>query len=200
MNIAEILKDCPKGTKLYSPLCGECTLYDVNDYNIRINTPNKDTLICLYHDGRYCSNGEIMLFPKGKTTWDGFVPPCKFKEGDRIVHKANKESPFTITEITDTSYKGGYRYEVLIEQQDNFELVPDKFDISLLKPFDKILVRTKGFQDTWIATFFSHKDDYEFTSFWTASGKNYQQCIPYNDDTKHLLGTTNDCDEYYKTW
>lgn len=26
INIAEILKDCPKRTKLYSPLCGDCVL------------------------------------------------------------------------------------------------------------------------------------------------------------------------------
>lgn len=82
INIAEILKNCPKGMDLYSPLCGDCKLYDVNDYNIRIETPSKDTLICLHHDGKYLSNGEIMLFPKNKTTWEGFVPPCKFNDGD----------------------------------------------------------------------------------------------------------------------
>lgn len=27
----------------------------------------------------------------------------------------------------------------------------------------------------------------------------YQQCIPF-EGNEHLLGTTNDCDEYYKTW
>ena len=26
INIAELLKDCPKGMELYSPLCGECKL------------------------------------------------------------------------------------------------------------------------------------------------------------------------------
>jgi hypothetical protein len=35
------------------------------------------------YDGRYGMNGECMLFPsKDKTTWEGFVPPCKFKDGD----------------------------------------------------------------------------------------------------------------------
>lgn len=82
INIAELLKDCPKGMELYSPLCGDCKLYDVNDYNIRIETPSKDTLICLYHDGKYLSNGEIMLFPKNKTTWEGFQRP--FVEGDIV--------------------------------------------------------------------------------------------------------------------
>ena len=27
-----------------------------------------------------------------------------------------------------------------------------------------------------------------------------QMCIPYNDETKHLIGTTNDCPDYYKWW
>jgi hypothetical protein len=86
INIAELLKDCPKGMELYSPLCGDCKLYDANDYNIRIEASNKDTLICLYHDGRYCANGEIMLFPKGKTTWEGFQRP--FKDGDILFVKS----------------------------------------------------------------------------------------------------------------
>lgn len=30
VNIAEILKYCPKGTKLYSPICGDCTLEDID--------------------------------------------------------------------------------------------------------------------------------------------------------------------------
>lgn len=31
------------------------------------------------------------------------------------------------------------------------------------------------------------------------NGSGFYQCIPY-EDNEHLLGTTNDCDEYYKTW
>ena len=31
INIADILKDCPKGTKLYSPICGECRLIKIYD-------------------------------------------------------------------------------------------------------------------------------------------------------------------------
>lgn len=80
LNLVEILKDCPKGMELYSPLCGDCKLYDVNDYNIKIEIPNKDSLIILRHDGTYYVNGEIMLFPKGKTSWEGFHRP--FKNGD----------------------------------------------------------------------------------------------------------------------
>ena len=30
INIAEILRDCPKGTKLYSPICGDCTFEKIH--------------------------------------------------------------------------------------------------------------------------------------------------------------------------
>ena len=95
INVAELLKDCPKGMELYSPLCGDCKLYSVNDYNITIEIPNKDSLIILRHDGTYCNNGEIMLFPKGKTTWEGFVPPCKFKDGDIIFTRCYSGNTWT---------------------------------------------------------------------------------------------------------
>ena len=32
------------------------------------------------------------------------------------------------------------------------------------------------------------------------NGTVYYQCIPYNEETKHLIGTTEDCPEYYKWW
>lgn len=59
------------------------------------------------------------------------------------------------------------------------------------KPFDQVLVR-EGDIDKWNASFFSRKilrDGYE--SFITTASFNYTQCIPYNDETKHLLGTSN---------
>ena len=31
-------------------------------------------------------------------------------------------------------------------------------------------------------------------------GNNYKLCIPYNDDTKHLVGTTNEAPEFYRYW
>ena len=34
-------------------------------------------------------SAKCVIFPKGKTTWEGFVPPCKFKDGD-IVHIKTK--------------------------------------------------------------------------------------------------------------
>ena len=61
-NIAEILKDCLKGTKLYSPICGECYLYCVEGWEIRVND-NSDVIYRFFEDGRQCLSGECLLFP-----------------------------------------------------------------------------------------------------------------------------------------
>ena len=75
----------------------------------------------------------------------------------------------------------------------------EKFDPKTLKPFDKVLVRDYLNED-WMGDFFEkileHDIDYNVacvTCKWT-------QCIPYNDETKHLLGTNDDCPDYYKWW
>ena len=71
-----------------------------------------------------------------------------------------------------------------------------KFDITTLKPFDKVLARNIA-NDRWCCDLFSHiYDGINFICIGTC----WKQCIPYNDKTKHLVGTTNDCPEYYKTW
>lgn len=74
-----------------------------------------------------------------------------------------------------------------------------KFDINTLKPFDKVLVRDSD-NCYWKAGIYSHYNgncaEYEYVCV----GNLYRQCIPYNDDTKHLVGTNKDCPEYYKTW
>ena len=72
-----------------------------------------------------------------------------------------------------------------------------KFDPKTLERFDKVLVRGQNGQD-WRATFFSHIDN-PFNM--VVCGSSYwKQCIPYNYETKNLVGTDNDCPEYYKRW
>lgn len=88
INVAELLKDCPKGMELYSPIFGKVYLYKIRPHLAIVVTTDKeqsDSKEEFLYDGRYRMNGECMLFPsKDKTTWEGFVPPCKFKDGDII--------------------------------------------------------------------------------------------------------------------
>ena len=78
----------------------------------------------------------------------------------------------------------------------------ERFDPKTLKAFDRVLVRlTKDC--IWNATFFSHYDkevNWGCYPFVTTSCKSYDKCIPYNEETKHLIGTTEEAPEYYRYW
>lgn len=71
----------------------------------------------------------------------------------------------------------------------------NKFEPKTLQPFDKVLVRANK-NDCWTADFFSYIEG----QCVNCVGYVEEVCIPYNDETKHLLGTTEDCPEYYKWW
>ena len=73
-----------------------------------------------------------------------------------------------------------------------------KFDVHTLQPFDKVLVRD-GLLSEWTCTLFSHIiNNLPFPVY--CSGGYFRYCIPYNEDTKHLVGTKENCPEYYKWW
>ena len=75
-----------------------------------------------------------------------------------------------------------------------------KFDPKTLKPFDKVLVRD-GCKQKWQCNFFSYVSDNEYYPYpYIAINTGYSFCIPYNDDTKHLVGTAEEAPEYYRYW
>ena len=75
------------------------------------------------------------------------------------------------------------------------ELPKPHYDIANLKPFDKVLVRQND-SSTWGMSFFGRYSG----MFMCCSNVWFERCIPFNDDTKHLLGTTDMCDEQYINW
>lgn len=79
----------------------------------------------------------------------------------------------------------------------DYELVPNKFDINTLKPFDKVLVRG-DVRQKWTHDFFGFMDKDKGYPF-VCVGHYVIQCIPF-EGNEHLLGKTDDCDDYYKTW
>lgn len=56
------------------------------------------------------------------------------------------------------------------------------------KPFDKVLSRRCS-EDYWVLNFYSHKTDYYHVCI---DGSSNLDCIPYNEETAHLLGTTDE--------
>lgn len=86
INIAELLKDCPQGMELYSPIFGNVYLDKIRPHLAIVVTTDKkqgDFKEEFLYDGRYGMNGECMLFPsKDQRDWIKFQRP--FKDGDII--------------------------------------------------------------------------------------------------------------------
>ena len=158
LNLVEILKDCPEGTKLYSTIYGDVELAGVylkdDTYPIEIKIDEGSDMICITNDGRLFDDfrGECTLFPsKDQRDWSKFKPS------------------------------------------------KPKFDPKTLQPFDKVLVRDIN-SEKWKIQLFSHIIKDCFPSEYHCIGSCYNFCIPYNDDTKHLVGTNEEAPEFYKYW
>ena len=123
--------------------------------------------------------------------------PIRFIEDNNLANSVTKSG------LVLSDYKGECVFFPSKEQRDWSKFVrfwdkpkKEKFDINILQPFDKVLVRDQNGQN-WRADLFSHVDN----KFHMVVGNYYWiQCIPYNAETKHLVGTKEDCPEFYKWW
>ena len=153
LNLVGILKDCPEGTKLYSPVFGEVKFESINDIiGPIIVTTNTGNAECFTADGKmHTYNDDCLLFPsKEQRDWSKFKPS------------------------------------------------KPKFNPNTLQPFDKVLARND--MEDWSCMFFSHIIKDEETYPYACGYDWFTQCIPYNDDTKHLLGTNKEAPEFYRYW
>ena len=155
LNLVEILKDCPEGTKLYSPIIGEVEFKRIKDYDYPIVTCSKNgnRILSFTKDGLFFQEGEcIMLFPsKDQRDWT------------------------------------------------KFRIKKPKFDPQALNPFDKVLARNFD-SENWKVQLFSYIIEDETHYPYFCINNSYMCCIPYNDDTKHLVGTFKEAPEFYRYW
>ena len=149
-------------------------------------------------------NFGILMFSQ-QDKWELINEP-KFKVGDRIRY-AGEDFPIKIIDIKNNQYHiecfcdkyNDYKNGIIpVSEQNNYILIP-KFNPKTLKPFDRVLVSCN---DEWFCDFFSHYDDAVNKFNCTCTGGcPYEYCIPYNDDTKHLIGKSiEDTPEFYKYW
>lgn len=106
----------------------------------------------------------------------------------------------------DFTYDGRYCIEydgecVLFPSKDQrdwnkFKAPIEKFDYNTLKPFDKVLVRDDdGEGNYWRCALFSC-----MLSNGMLCECRWNQGVPYNEETKHLIGTTDMPDKKYIWW
>ena len=115
INVAEILKDKPKGTKLYSDICcGECVLNEVSENAIYVDMYNKERFwyFSVYGTIYAFPNGGVLLYPsKEMRDWSKF----SWKKGDVLVNK--DESVHIIFEkFEDDAYKNFHGQYYLWEE------------------------------------------------------------------------------------
>lgn len=131
----------------------------------------------------YCGIDNYDVFQKGSNNWT-------FAKSVRFATEEEKEKLFKA--IKDNGYKWNAETKTLEK------LKKEKFDITTLKPFDKVLVRD-ALERVWQIQLFERYEKELIYPFICIGSNPYAQCIPY-DGNQHLLGKTDDCDEYYKTW
>ena len=237
INIAEILRGMPKGTKLYSPLFGEVTFVEVCDNRIFVLSTNNDGgkfSQSFLKDGSYHSNysqSECLLFPSSQMrNWSKFA----WKKGDVLVN-GDRDVHIIFEKFTDNTYtavRGKYYYyqgngkNRYYPSRERADVVTEIFSIETesaaqtsyinaiekrfggkfnretlevekqsefkveLKPFDKVLVRDLT-NEKWNIDFFGYVHNGDNYPYRCVSSP-WKFCIPYNENTKHLLGTTDD--------
>lgn len=298
INLVELLKDCPKGMEL------DCTMYegvvfdciaDEDFLPIRCLIKNSKGGYNVCHFTEYgcwsdVDSAKCVIFPKGKTSWEGFQRPFKdgdvvfyndtisiFKEwgdetlfrthactylcaeildinvplfGERVKREiryaTEEEKQRLFDAIKDNGYKWNAETKKLeklvtifkvgdkiklknayaikyddcntqeiteikhshyilddekampLSNQYLYELVPNKFDVNTLKPFDKVLVRDYD-NKVWKTQFFERLNNVLKDRFVCMGGNRFHQCIPY-EGNEHLLNTSNEPNDIYKIW
>ena len=155
IDLTKILKNCPKGFKLYSLVHGEVTFFAIEDgiYPICVLTNNNGTAYYTSSGKLYALCGKCVLFPsEEQQDWSKFIAPWLKKE---------------------------------------------RFDSKMLNAFDRVIVKPDN--GDWCCSILSHREDNNIY-YRMIDGYGYSHIIPYNDDTKHLVGTNEEAPEYYRYW
>ena len=80
-------------------------------------------------------------------------------------------------------------------------LLLGSIDPKTLQPFDKVLARVSDESyTTWYADFVAEPAHAKNETPLILGVKEAKMVIPYNADTKHLVGTTYEAPEYYRYW
>ncbi len=294
INVAELLKGCPKDMELDCTMFENVTFVGVDmsrkQFPLEIAVGGTRTKYLTkegcFHDTILLPEAKCVIFPKGRTTWQGFQSPFKdgdvisdgafiaifhkldnghmyyrcwynselnefeakidfgigyiedykyadkeekqklfdaikergyrwiaetktleklpkFKVGDRVKHTSAYVSGIVV-KVSDKGYhidypKGEGICYISFALEKDYELAPNKFDITTLRGFEsRVLVRDYD-NRMWTPTFWGkYLEDDSNCRYLTTNGC-YKYCIPY-EGNEHLSGTTNDCDEFFKTW
>ena len=178
IDLTKILKDCPMGWKFYSSVYGDVEFVEIYSKPVLCNPrPREDEWL-----GQEIHNSEHpILFDA-----DGFEH--RVSSRGEMIKGRGECTLFPSREQRDwRKFKAPW-------------LKKKKFDPKTLQPFDKVLVKDR-YSQCWRCNLFSHTEtEYPMFRVNTILVGHFYYCIPYNEDTKHLVGTTEEAPEFYRYW
>lgn len=166
LNLCEILKDCPTGTKFWSSVWGDVYFNGI-----------KEGMVCI--TVLFAQETEEFLILKNGKFYD-------IEDAECIIFPSKDQRDWS-------------KFKVPIEES---KVSVKRFNPKEFKPFDKVLIRDRG-NFKWLPSFFEkivQEPSGEISVVELIIRSRWEMCIPYNDETKSLTGTTDDCPEYYKWW
>ena len=174
LDLTKILEGCPEGTEFYSTIFGKVRFVGIgisDEYPIKLRAYNK-----------YTSSLEGLYYTKEGN------PYCA-SDGECTLFPAKDQRDWS-------------KFERFWDKPK-----VERFDPKTFQPFDKVLARCT--ESEWMPTLFGFLIDTDKKDPHSPfiNGERvvcidigYHQCIPYNEETKHLVGTLDDCPECYKWW
>ena len=177
IDLTKILKDCPIGWRFYSSVYGDVEFVEIYRKPVLCNPrPREDEWL-----GQEIHNSKHPIIFDA----DGFEH--RVSSGGEMIKGCGECTFFPSRDQRDWSKFTAPWYK------------KEKFNSKTLKSFDKVLVRDSEV-DPWECELLSRTDESLIHKFKCCGLVSYIYCIPYNDDTKHLVGTTKEAPEYYRYW
>ena len=175
IDLTKILRNCPIGWPLWSSVYGDVEFIEIHRKPV-LRTRENEWLGQVIHD---CNH------PVRFWTTNG-IEHCVSSRGE-MIKGCGECTLFPSREQRDWSKFTAPWYK------------KDKFDPKTLKAFDRVLVRHEYYH-RWKCEFYSYIYDDNGSYPYVAISGAYKRCIPYNEETKHLVGTTEEAPEYYRYW
>ena len=177
IDLTKILKDCPIGWPLWSSVYGDVKFVEIYRKPV-LRTRENEWLGQVIHD---CNH------PVRFWTTNG-IEHCVSSRGE-MIKGCGECTFFPSRDQRDWSKFTAPWYK------------KEKFDPKTLQAFDKVLVKISNeCFNTWCADFVAEPAHIKNETPLILGAKESNMVIPYNEETKHLVGTTDEAPEYYRYW
>ena len=175
LNLVEILKDCPTGWTFYSSVYGDVEFIGIYSKPVLCNPRPREGewLGQEIHDSQH-----PILFDA-----NGFEH--RVSSSGEMIKGCGECTFFPSRDQRDWSKFAAPWYK------------KERFDPKTLNAFDKVLVKVSSY---WRIELFSHMYEYKGDIYYACAMSSYKECIPYNDETKHLVNTSEEAPKFYRNW